>query len=119
MLTIAKALWALVLCGAALPVFGDDYPSKAIRLIVPFAAGGTSDHFGRLVGKVLTKRLGVPVVVDNLVGAGGNIGSDAVAKAEPDGYTLLLGGAGHLVVGPALYANFPFDPTRDLVPVTL
>lgn len=116
---IVKALCAIALCAAALPGMADEYPSKPIRLIVPFAAGGTSDHFGRLVGKVITERLGVPVIVDNRVGAGGNIGSDAVAKAEPDGYTLLLGGAGHLVVGPALYSNFPFDPARDLAPVTL
>lgn len=119
MSTIVRMLLTVALLAAALPGIAADYPSKPIRLVVPFAAGGTSDHFGRLVGKVIAERLGVPVIVDNRVGAGGNIGSDAVAKADPDGYTLLLGGAGHLVVGPALYTNFPFDPARDLVPVTL
>lgn len=114
---IAGCAAALVLAGG--PAMAQQYPSKPIRLVVPFAPGGLTDLFGRLVGEVLSERLGVPVVVDNRTGAGGNIGSDLVAKAAPDGYTLLLGGAGHLVISPALYSHFPFDPVKDLAPVTL
>ena len=95
------------------------YPEKPIRLVVPFGAGGTTDLFGRLIGKALTEELGVSVVVENRAGAGGNIGSNQVARAEPDGYTLLLGGAGHLVISPSLDSTFPFDPYDDLAPIMM
>ncbi len=113
------ALCGLLVFSLALESARAEYPDKPIRLVVPFAPGGTTDLFGRLVAQALTDNLKVPVIVDNKVGAGGNIGSDYVTKAPADGYTLLLGGAGHLAISPSLYANFPFDPVRDLVPVAL
>lgn len=112
-------LWVAALMSIAGAGLAQDYPTKPIRLVVPFGAGGTTDVFGRLVAKVLSERLATPVVVENKAGAGGNIGSDFVAKAPPDGYTLLLGATGHLIIGPSLYKNFPFDPVRDLAPVTI
>jgi tripartite-type tricarboxylate transporter receptor subunit TctC len=95
------------------------YPSQPIRLVVPFAPGGTTDLFGRLIGKGLSQKLGVTVVIDNRAGAGGNIGSAFVVQSTPDGHTLLLGGAGHLVISPSLGKTFPFDPYMDLQPVSL
>ncbi|WP_245153471.1 Bug family tripartite tricarboxylate transporter substrate binding protein [Allopusillimonas ginsengisoli] len=95
------------------------YPSRPIVLVVPFAPGGTTDLLGRLVAKGLSENLGVSVVVENRPGAGGNIGSNSVVKATPDGYTLLLGGAGHLVILPSIMPGFPFDPYKSLEPVAL
>jgi tripartite-type tricarboxylate transporter receptor subunit TctC len=95
------------------------YPSKPIRMIVTFAAGGGADFVGRAVAPKLGEALGQPVVVENRPGANGALGADAVAKAAPDGYTLLLGAAGTLVVAPHLGANMPFDPMKDLAPVSL
>src|SRR5690606_28641628 len=95
------------------------YPSRPIVLVVPFAPGGTTDLLGRLVAKGLSENLGVSVVVENRPGAGGNIGSNSVVKAAPDGYTLLLGGAGHLVILPSIMPDFPFDPYKSLAPVAL
>jgi tripartite-type tricarboxylate transporter receptor subunit TctC len=94
------------------------YPSKPVRLIVPYAPGGGVDIVARALGQELTKRLGQQIVIENKTGAGGNIGSDAVAKATPDGYTLLIASPAN-AVNPSLYANMPFNPARDLVPVAL
>ncbi|OZI76755.1 Bug family tripartite tricarboxylate transporter substrate binding protein [Bordetella genomosp. 2] len=98
--------------GAALP-----YPAKPISLIVPYPAGGGTDTIARLVGKHLGDRFGVPVVVENKPGASGILGNDQVAKATPDGYTLLLGITA-LIQTPALYQNVPYDVRKDLVPVS-
>jgi tripartite-type tricarboxylate transporter receptor subunit TctC len=96
-----------------------DYPSKPIRLIVPFAAGGASDTVGRIVGQKLGERLGQQVVVDNRTGAGGSIGAEAVARAAPDGHTLLLGSTSEVTVYPSLNPKAPYDTLRDFAPVSL
>jgi tripartite-type tricarboxylate transporter receptor subunit TctC len=99
--------------------FAQAYPNHAIRLIVPFPAGGTTDILARDVAKKLTDTLGQAVVVDNRPGAGGNIGADIVAKAAPDGYTLLMGTVGTHAINPSLYAKMPYDHVKDFVPVVL
>jgi tripartite-type tricarboxylate transporter receptor subunit TctC len=95
------------------------WPSKPVRLVVPFAAGGTTDILARAVAQELTKSLGQSFVVDNKPGAGGNIGADLVAKAAPDGYTLLMGTVGTHAINKSLYAKMPFDPQKDFQPITL
>jgi len=110
----------LLVCAAfaAMPVMGQSYPVKPIRLVVPFAAGGPNDFVARIVGQKLTEALGQPVVIDNRAGAGGNIGTELVAKAARDGYTLCLVGM-HFVVNPSLYENAGYDALKDFAPVTL
>ena len=92
------------------------WPSRTITLIIPFAAGGSNDVVGRAIGKKLTEAWGQPVVIDNRPGAGALIGTAAVAKAQPDGYTLLLVSP-TFTIGPAVRKNMPFDPVRDFTPV--
>jgi tripartite-type tricarboxylate transporter receptor subunit TctC len=100
------------------PVFGQEkYPAKPIRLVVPFAPGGSTDIFARLVGERLAPALGQPVVIENRAGAGGNIGAEAVARAAPDGYTVLMATTGVMAINQALYRNLGYDAARDLVPV--
>jgi tripartite-type tricarboxylate transporter receptor subunit TctC len=114
-LLAAVALLALA-CGTAL---AQAYPNRPLRIVVPFAAGaGVLDIMARLVGQHLGASLGQQVVIDNRPGAGGIVGAEVVAKAEPDGYTLLMGNTA-LVVSPYLYAKLPFEPLADFVPVTL
>ena len=93
------------------------YPSKPIRLVVPFTPGGVTDTSGRLIAEQLSKRLGQQVVVDNKPGASGNIGTQMVASAEPDGYTLLLGFDGTLVINPHVFPKVGFDTTKDFAPI--
>ena len=93
------------------------YPDKQIRLVVPFAPGGVTDTSGRVVADALSKRLGQPIVVENKAGASGNIGTQGVANAAPDGYTLVLGFDGTLVINPHVFASFPIDVQKDLAPV--
>ena len=95
------------------------YPSKVIRLVVPFAPGGSTDTVARLLSEQLREELGQTVIVENKPGAGGNIGGDVVAKAAPDGYTILMAAAGPTVINPSLYAKMAYDPIRDLAPVTM
>ncbi len=95
------------------------YPEKPIRIVAPFAAGGPADALARLMGKGLSSRLGTTVVVENRAGAGGNIGTDAVAKAPADGYTLLLGYIGPLAVNPHLFSTLPYKPETDFAPIGL
>jgi tripartite-type tricarboxylate transporter receptor subunit TctC len=95
------------------------YPNRVIRLVVPFAPGGTADIVARLLADPLREELGQTVVVENKPGAGGNIGGEIVARAAPDGYTLLLASAGPTVINPSLYPKMTFDPARDLAPVTM
>lgn len=99
-------------------VAATNYPERPIRLVVPFSAGGTSDVLARAVGQKLAENLGQPVVVENRPGANGNIGSDAVAKAAPDGYTLLLAADGTMAINPTLYPDLPFSPERDFAPIS-
>jgi tripartite-type tricarboxylate transporter receptor subunit TctC len=94
------------------------YPSKPVRLILPFPPGGSTDILGRVVAEQLSARLGQPVVTDNRGGAGGNVGAEAAARAAPDGYTLLFA-ATTLAISPSLYAKLPYDPVKDLTPISL
>jgi tripartite-type tricarboxylate transporter receptor subunit TctC len=101
-----------------LAVFGQEkYPSKPIRLVVPFAPGGSTDIFARLVGERLSTALGQAVVIENRAGAGGNIGAEAVARAVPDGYTLLMATTGVMAINNALYKNMTYDAAKDFEPV--
>ncbi len=95
----------------------ESYPSRPVRIVVPFAAGGALDVLARLIGGKLSDTMGQPVIVENRAGAGGNLGADAVAKSPPDGYTILLTTNG-LAIAPALYRKLPFDPAQDVAPVT-
>jgi tripartite-type tricarboxylate transporter receptor subunit TctC len=112
---VVSSLSALAFSAAAAEV----YPAKAIKLIVPFAPGGPTDIMGRTAGKILSEKLGQPVVVENKAGSGGNIGTDAALKAVPDGYTLALSAISSLAIAPNLYAKLPYDVTRDVAPITL
>ncbi len=95
------------------------WPSKPVKIMVPFAPGGTTDILGRVMAAELTKSLGQTVIVDNKAGAGGNIGTDAVAKSAPDGYTILMGTVGTHGINKALYPKMAFDPEKDFAPITL
>ena len=93
------------------------YPSRAITLVIPFAPGGSTSIVGRVVVDKMGELLGEKVVVDNRPGAGGTVGTKAVARSEPDGYTLLLGYTGTLAIGPSLYKNAGYDPRKDFAPI--
>jgi tripartite-type tricarboxylate transporter receptor subunit TctC len=95
------------------------YPAKPIRIIVPYAPGGTSDILARQIGPKLTEAWGQPVIVENKPGANGNVGADFVAKSAPDGYTLLLTDLGGLVISASVYPKLPFDPSKDFSPVVM
>lgn len=118
-----KHFFAAFIAGAAIvasaPGYCDTYPSKPIKIVVPFSAGGTTDLLARAVGAELTKSLGQTVVIDNRGGAGGNVGADLVAKSAADGYTLLMGTVGTHGINQSLYPKLPFDPIKDFAPVTL
>ena len=103
---------------AALPALAQDYPNRPVKVVVPFAAGNSSDTATRLVAQYLTTNLGQPFVVENKPGAGGNLGADLVAKSN-DGHTLLMGTVGTHAINPALYAKMPYDHVKDFVPITL
>ncbi|MEO5595860.1 MAG: tripartite tricarboxylate transporter substrate binding protein [Lysobacteraceae bacterium] len=113
-----------ILAGSALlgPVVShaqdDGYPSKPVKIVVPFAAGGSTDVVARILADKLTQEFKQPFLIDNRAGAGGNIGADAVAKAPADGYTLLMGTTGVLSINKYLYKNLGYDPDRDFVPVS-
>jgi tripartite-type tricarboxylate transporter receptor subunit TctC len=112
---------AAMLTGIAPLSYAQDagYPSKQIRVIVPFAAGGIADTFARVIGQKLSETWNQPVVVENRTGAGGNIGADVVAKSPADGYTLVMGNIGTHAVNAALFAHMPFDPIKDFSPIAL
>jgi tripartite-type tricarboxylate transporter receptor subunit TctC len=113
---IALAL-AMVLSTAAQAQMA--WPTKPIRMIVGFAAGGSTDVTARIIAQALSERLGQPVVIENRTGAGGNIGADAVAKADPDGYTLLMTTSSTFAANPSLYKSLPFDVQKDFAPIAL
>ncbi len=115
----AYALLALSLLGAASVARAQAYPDRPIRLVVPFAPGGGTDLTGRAIAQRLSDAFGKPVVVDNRAGAGGVIGADLVAKAAPDGYTLLMGTPGPMTINPNLQKKMPYDTLRDFAPITL
>ena len=118
-LGLTAVLWVPALLVPALTVGQPAWPTKPIRLVVPFAAGGTTDILARALAPELQRALGQPVVVDNKPGAGGNSGSTDVAKSPADGYTLLMGTVGTHAINAALYPKMPFDPVKDFVPITL
>jgi tripartite-type tricarboxylate transporter receptor subunit TctC len=113
-----KKILLLLLLSPTLPALGQDYPSRPITLVVPFSAGGPGDVIARLLGSSMSATLKQPLVIENVVGAGGTIGTNRVAKAAPDGYTLLLMHVGQ-ATAPALYAKLPFDPVGDFAPIGL
>lgn len=107
----------LIIGPIMLPAHAQTYPDRTIRIIVPFAAGGSTDIVARTTSQKLSERLRQSVVIDNRGGGGGNIGSDMVAKAAPDGYTLLIGTVGSLTINPTLYKKMPYEPLKDLTPI--
>ena len=112
------ALIAAALSGAAPWVMAQDvWPNKPVRLVVPFAPGGSTDVIARMLGQQLSLYWGQPVLIENRAGAGGNVGADVVAKSTPDGYTLLFA-SGSITINPQLYQRMPFDTRKDLVPIT-
>lgn len=110
--------FALLPAFCACAAMAQTYPAKPVRIIVNFATGGPSDIVGRMISIRLSEMWGRPVVVENVAGFAGNIGAERAAKATPDGYTMLLTGSSPIVINPGLYAKLPYDPLRDLAPVT-
>ena len=117
--TFATGIVTAVVASLNIAHASDTFPNKPIKFIVPYAAGGATDTTARLVSKELTAILGQPVIVENKAGAGGNIGTDYVAKSTPDGYTMLLAYTGPMAINPSLYDSLPFKPQHDFAPVTL
>ena len=113
-LTLLSLLAALLL---PLPASAQTYPSKPVRLVVPFAPGGTTDVLARLLAQKLSDSLGQQFIIENKPGAGGNIGTELAAKSPADGYTLVMGFDGTMAINPNTYAKMPFDPQKDLVAV--
>ncbi len=108
---------ALILSAASTVAFAQGYPTKPIRMIVPYAAGGTTDVLARILSDRLAQRLGQAVVIEYKPGAGGTIGADAAAKAPNDGYTIVMGAPGSHSTAPSLYAKLPYDPVKDFAPI--
>jgi tripartite-type tricarboxylate transporter receptor subunit TctC len=118
-LTLGALALAAAVAAAPLAVSAQaTYPTKPITVIVPFAAGGTTDILARVIGQALSKELGQPVLVDNRAGAGGNIGTSMAAKSPADGYTLLMGTVGTHAINQSLYKKLTFDPIKDFAPLT-
>ena len=109
------AIASAALCAAAL---AQEYPSRPVRIVVPYAAGGNADILGRTLAQKLGDALKQPFIVENRAGANGGIGTDLVAKSAPDGYTLLVTASGPIVVNPTLYKSVPYDPVRDFAPIS-
>jgi tripartite-type tricarboxylate transporter receptor subunit TctC len=122
-MALIRFLIAAALCAVIAPAHAQAWPTKPVRIVVPFPAAGTTDIVARSLGAELQKMWGQPVVIDNRPGAGGNIGADAVAKSAPDGYTLLMGTVGTHAINHALFTQngqkMPFDPAKDFAPITL
>lgn len=117
---VATALIATTVFGASTAAIAQqDYPTKPLRLVVPFTPGGSTDILARVIGQKLTEAWGKQVIIDNRPGAGGNIGVDLVAKSPADGYTLVMGHIGTFGVNPTLYPKLPYDPIKDFQPITL
>jgi tripartite-type tricarboxylate transporter receptor subunit TctC len=113
------ALGGGVLAASGAAHAADNWPSKPIRIVVPYPPGGSSDIIARSISQPLSEALGQPVIVENKPGANGNLGADYVAKSKPDGYTLLLCDVGALAISPSVYTKLPFDPSKDLRGVTM
>jgi tripartite-type tricarboxylate transporter receptor subunit TctC len=115
---VLTLLSGLAMCATGAVLAADAYPAKTVRIVVAFAAGGSTDLLARSVAQRLNETWKTPVIVDNRAGGGGIVGSDYVAKSAPDGYTLLLGTNTTNAVAASLYAKLPFDPQRDFAPIT-
>jgi tripartite-type tricarboxylate transporter receptor subunit TctC len=113
------ALGSFASLAAFSPSLAQDYPNRPITLVVPYAAGGGNDLFARIASEKMSRTLGQQIVIENRPGAGGSTATRAVAKAAPDGYTLVIGGTGTLAVNPTLYQNVGYDPRKDFAPVGL
>src|SRR5919204_5174876 len=118
MLEMLRTLMLLI-CTAALPAGAQDYPAKPIHIIIGYAAGGGNDIIVRVMTPELGKGLGQPIIVENKPGAQGIIAAEVVARAAPDGYTILMGPSGPMTINPATYSKLPYDPMRDFVPISL
>src|SRR5262249_16900903 len=114
-----RTVLAALAAAAAAPVRAEDYPAHVVTIVVPFTPGGAGDLLARMVGPRLGQKWGTPVVIGNGPGAGSIIGASTVARAQPDGYTLLIAPSGTLAVNGALYKNLPYDPLGDFVPLAL
>src|SRR5438552_8193021 len=110
-------LAAISLTGLSTIAHAQAYPTRPVRIVVAFSAGGTTDILARSIGQQLSERLKQPFVIDNRPGAGGNIGTELVVRSAPDGYTLIVDSVGPIAVNPTLYKGLPYDPLIDLVPV--
>src|SRR5215469_13548199 len=119
MWNLLKTSGLVALCVMPPAANAQDYPNKPIRLVVPFPPGGPNDIIGRVVGQKMQELLGQPIVIDNRPGAGGTLGTDNVAKSEPDGYSIAIASAGALAISTALQEKVLYDPLKDLAPVTL
>jgi len=118
-MNLPRALFVACLLGAATAASAQPYPSRPVRMLVPFSPGGASDTAARVVGQHLAPRLGQQIVIENRPGAGGTIGTELAARAAPDGHTLLMGSNTEIVINPNLYRKLPYDTVRDFVPISL
>lgn len=109
----------LAVGAAGLPSRAADFPTRPLKIVVPYAPGGGADSVARIVAKRVSETIGQPIVIENKGGAGAILGTEQVAKAEPDGYTLLLGQSGPISINPAVYKSLPYDPVKDLAPITM
>lgn len=116
---ISSLVWSVALLVAHPTALAQEYPSKPIRVVVPLSPGGGTDIAARVTGQKLTERWGQQVIVDNRPGAGGTIGAEIVARAAPDGYTLLVSSPSAVVINPWVFSKLPYDPVKDLVPVVM
>ena len=114
----ATAALAIGVAAGGTAVAQGKYPVRPIRILIPFPAAGAADTIGRTIGEQLSLQLGQPVVIDNRPGAAGRLATEMLARAEPDGYTLLVGGVGPLSISPGLYRKLPYDAARDFAPIT-
>jgi tripartite-type tricarboxylate transporter receptor subunit TctC len=116
---LRHAFCATLVVATAASAFAADYPSRPIRLVVPYAPGGGADGVARIIARRVSETIGQSIVIDNKGGAGSIVGTDIVAKAEPDGYTLLLGQSGPISINPAIYRSLPYDPVKDFAPIIM
>ena len=116
--TLSLSLGAMLANGVA-PADAETFPNRTVRIVVPYAPGGGADSVARIVARKVSENIGQPIVIENKGGAGSIVGTEVVAKAEPDGYTLLLGQSGPISINPAVYKNLPYDPVKDFTPITM